>query len=116
MLISAPRGTVNRETICGTPRAVTQRSVTGMVAAEDAEPQAVIQAGEFLSQYLVWVSVDVLLPLVGDTYSVRILPREGEEDQWDDDEEMNRHAADRTSDQNADIDSDVSNVQSHEVC
>lgn len=39
------RGTANFVTVTGTPCSKTQRMVTGSVAAEEAVPQAVIQAG-----------------------------------------------------------------------
>lgn len=51
MLIKAPSGSVNLQTVCGIPRFSDVRMVTGSVAAEEAVPQAVIHAGEHLSQY-----------------------------------------------------------------
>ena len=50
MLIKQPKGTVNFAIVSGTPCARTVFKVTGRVAAEEAVPQAVIQAGEDFSQ------------------------------------------------------------------
>lgn len=50
MLIRVPSGVVNLYTFCGILFSSKQRIVTGRVAADEAEPQAVIQAGECFSQ------------------------------------------------------------------
>jgi hypothetical protein len=44
-LTRQPSGTANLVTVTGTPRSNTHRMVTGSVAAEEAVPHAVIQAG-----------------------------------------------------------------------
>jgi len=45
-----PRGTINLVTVTGTPNFNTHRIVTGSVAADEAVPHAVTQAGEHLIQ------------------------------------------------------------------
>lgn len=45
-----PRGTTKSVTVCGTPCALTTLRDIGSVAADEAEPQAVIQAGAHLNQ------------------------------------------------------------------
>lgn len=50
ILIRQPRGIANLATVTGICRLRAHFKVTGKVAADDAVPQAVTQAGEFLNQ------------------------------------------------------------------
>jgi hypothetical protein len=50
MLIRQPRGTTSFVTVTETPPSKTHLIVTGSVAADDAVPQAVIQAGLHVNQ------------------------------------------------------------------
>lgn len=69
MLINAPSGAVNLYTFFGTPFFSKHLIVTGSVPADDAEPQAVIHAGECLSHQLYGFSLVNVKNTIGNTTS-----------------------------------------------